>query len=133
MPNTNIVVFPYYQYNCPSNMSPTDVFLSMPGLSDDNECSSNNGLGPCEQICVNNLLGYECLCRPGYNLNADGKTCSGKKYLTSFVLDTDRQTQRGNFRQGRPAYDTASQTDRQTELTKWTDRLTVCITDCLTD
>ena len=98
-------------------MSPTDVFLSMPGLSDDNECSSNNGLGPCEQICVNNLLGYECLCRPGYNLNADGKTCSGKKYLTSFVLDTDRQTQRGNFRQGRPAYDTASQTDRQTDRT----------------
>ena len=62
----------------------TDVilsfFLSVPGHSDDNECSSNNGLGPCEQICVNTLLGHECLCRPGYNLNGDGKTCSGKEF-----------------------------------------------------
>jgi len=44
--------------------------------ADDDECSSNSGLGPCEQICVNTLLGHECLCRPGYNLNGDGKTCS---------------------------------------------------------
>jgi len=109
-------------------MSPTDVFLSMPGFSDDDECSSNNGLGPCEQICVNNLLGYECLCRPGYNLNADGKTCSGKERLTSSVLDTDRQTdrqtQRGTKdRQGRPAYDTARQTDRQNLQNGLTDSL----------
>lgn len=86
----------------------------MAGLSDDDECSSNNGLGPCEQICVNTLLGYECLCRPGYNLNADGKSCSGKEILTSFVLDTDRHThtEEKKDRQGRPAYDTARQTDR---------------------
>ena len=45
---------------------------------DENECSTNAGFGPCGQICVNTFLGYSCLCRPGYTLNNDKKTCTGK-------------------------------------------------------
>ena len=47
-------------------------------LIDDNECSTNGGLGPCGHICVNSYLSYQCLCNAGYTLNADGKTCAGE-------------------------------------------------------
>ena len=65
------------------------IYFILSGLLDDNECSTNNGLGPCEHICVNTLLGHECLCSPGYTLNNDGTTCAGGN-----VILTDRPTYR---------------------------------------
>jgi len=35
----------------------------------------NNGL--CQQTCENLPGSYRCLCRPGYDMNADNKTCNG--------------------------------------------------------
>ena len=29
---------------------------------DNNECVSNNGHGPCQDICINNEGGYQCSC-----------------------------------------------------------------------
>lgn len=60
-------------------------------LSDNNECSSNGGLGPCEQICVNTLLGRQCLCRPGYTLKADGTTCKGGEYVKNHLFQANVQ------------------------------------------
>ena len=54
------------------------LFIYFFTLIDDNECSTNGGLGPCEHICVNSYLSYQCLCKAGYTLNADGKTCAGE-------------------------------------------------------
>ena len=42
--------------------------------SDINECELNH---PCEQECSNNIGSFECVCNPGYTLNADGMTCEG--------------------------------------------------------
>uniref|UniRef100_A0A8D0GBV3 Growth arrest specific 6 n=1 Tax=Sphenodon punctatus TaxID=8508 RepID=A0A8D0GBV3_SPHPU len=40
---------------------------------DINECSEQNG--SCGQICVNTEVSYRCLCRNGYALLGDNKTC----------------------------------------------------------
>lgn len=32
----------------------------------------------CEHLCESSPGSYTCHCLPGYRLNADGKTCSGK-------------------------------------------------------
>ena len=44
--------------------------------ADRNECSSAS-TNACQQVCVNNPGSYTCQCRAGYNLNADGRTCTG--------------------------------------------------------
>lgn len=38
----------------------------------------------CEHDCINTLGGFECSCKPGYELHSDGKHCEGK-------LPSDRQ------------------------------------------
>ena len=43
-------------------------------ISDDNECSVNNG--GCNHICRNKAGSYECDCRTGYTLSSDGLTCT---------------------------------------------------------
>ena len=45
---------------------------------DINECSSNEGRGPCEHICINTLAGYICQCNRGFSLNTDKRTCKGE-------------------------------------------------------
>ena len=41
-------------------------------LSDINECLKNNGNGPCEDECENNVGSYRCRCnRPGYIVDED--------------------------------------------------------------
>ena len=44
-------------------------------LPDINECDNANG--GCQQICDNIPGSYVCSCNAGYDLNSDGKTCSG--------------------------------------------------------
>eukprot|EP00794_Sanderia_malayensis_P007889 gene7889-8742_t len=38
-----------------------------------NECAKDNG--HCSQICINEKIGFKCSCRPGYQLEEDGRTC----------------------------------------------------------
>ena len=41
-------------------------------LSDINECQENDGSGPCEDKCENNIGSYKCRCiRPGYIVDDD--------------------------------------------------------------
>ena len=50
-------------------------------ISDVDECkptASSQGNGGCEQICNNTVGSFYCSCKPGYYLNPDGKTCTGK-------------------------------------------------------
>ena len=43
--------------------------------SDIDECTSEKH--GCEQVCINKLGSYYCLCEDGYYLHQDGKTCKG--------------------------------------------------------
>lgn len=43
---------------------------------DVNECAVNNG--NCEQKCVNKLGSRSCTCDVGYEINTDGRTCTGE-------------------------------------------------------
>ena len=47
---------------------------------DTNECQSNGGLGPCDQICTNTIGSFYCSCNIGYALSASGLSCDGKRY-----------------------------------------------------
>jgi hypothetical protein len=62
-------------------------------ILDTNECKRNNG--ECQQLCVNEHASFHCECKPGYRLQKDGKSCSGKifyygrmaqNYIIYFVL-----------------------------------------------
>ena len=50
-----------------------NVIISIP--SDINECQTSNG--GCQHICVNTPGSRQCLCRTGYTLASDGRTCNG--------------------------------------------------------
>ena len=49
--------------------------------ADNNECDSNEGLGPCSQICINTPGSFYCSCEVGYTLS--GYACIGEKYIHS--------------------------------------------------
>ena len=49
--------------------------------SDTDECSSGNGLSPCQQTCTNTIGSYNCGCISGYALQINGYNCSGKHNL----------------------------------------------------
>ena len=42
---------------------------------DVNECAYNNG--NCSHFCQNLFGDYRCICRPGFQLLGDKRTCSG--------------------------------------------------------
>ena len=44
--------------------------------ADINECNTNNG--GCSQMCLNTNGSYICLCRSGYILDANNRSCNGK-------------------------------------------------------
>ena len=45
-------------------------------VPDVNECQNEDN-GGCNQTCVNTLGSYECACRTGFRLAADGMHCEG--------------------------------------------------------
>lgn len=42
----------------------------------------------CEHNCINTLGGFECSCKPGYELHSDGKHCEGNlsRMLQQFLF-----------------------------------------------
>ena len=49
-------------------------------FADVNECAVKNG--GCDHKCTNEAGSFNCSCKHGYLLSADGKTCKGKKVAT---------------------------------------------------
>ena len=45
-------------------------------ISDKDECRINNG--GCNQTCINTRGSYHCLCKSGFKLDSDGKSCNCK-------------------------------------------------------
>lgn len=43
---------------------------------DIDECSREDD--GCDQLCINTFGSYKCMCKDGYYLHHDGKTCLGK-------------------------------------------------------
>ena len=44
-------------------------------------------------MCVNTDGSYTCQCRTGYQLNGDGRTCSGEAAHTNDIVKAGRRTQ----------------------------------------
>ena len=57
--------------------------LPIPFL-DINECANQNG--GCNHVCSNNNGSYACSCRAGFFLDADKKSCSGKRKRRIFFF-----------------------------------------------
>ena len=53
-----------------------DVMCVLLTLSAASECDVDNG--GCDHYCTETINNYTCSCYPGYTLQADGKTCTGK-------------------------------------------------------
>ena len=52
-------------------------------FSDIDECVVNQG--GCAHNCTNKAGSFECSCRDGWKLNADGKSCDGKTIYLLFM------------------------------------------------
>ena len=59
------------------NMELHFFFLFFFHTIDINECLSSS-LNPCDQICENTVGSFKCKCKPGFMLDYDGKSCTGK-------------------------------------------------------
>lgn len=53
--------------------------LGLSLFTDIDECAVNNGY--CEHNCTNESGAYSCQCAPGYQLDQDGHSCTGKSHL----------------------------------------------------
>ena len=49
-------------------------------FADVDECDGDHG---CLHVCVNDDGSFHCECNDGFNLDVDGQTCNGKKWLCS--------------------------------------------------
>ncbi len=49
-----------------------------------NQCLTNNG--GCAHNCTNELPGFTCSCRTGYNLDTDKRSCVGESFLREFCI-----------------------------------------------
>ena len=47
---------------------------------DVDECADITLASTCSQNCVNTYGSFECQCNSGFELDADGHTCNGKKF-----------------------------------------------------
>ncbi|XP_019638403.1 PREDICTED: hepatocyte growth factor receptor-like [Branchiostoma belcheri] len=59
--------------------------------TDIDECSSNNGRGPCEQLCTSTPGSFTCSCNDGYVLNQDGLHCDDIDECTEGADNCDTQ------------------------------------------
>ncbi len=55
------------------------------------QCLTNNG--GCAHTCTNELPGFTCSCRAGYNLDTDNKSCAGELRLPRKVYPTNKNIQ----------------------------------------
>ena len=55
-------------------------------IPDKNECSSNGGLGPCQQICTNKNGSFICSCRIGYSAPSGLNYCNGVEVTCTCTL-----------------------------------------------
>ncbi|XP_019635693.1 PREDICTED: multiple epidermal growth factor-like domains protein 6 [Branchiostoma belcheri] len=53
----------------------SDGWQGLSCQTDIDECLSNDGRGPCAQVCTNTPGHYVCSCSDGYKVGADGHTC----------------------------------------------------------
>ena len=53
--------------------------MGLSSITDVNECATDNG--NCGQFCTNTVGSYTCSCNTSYSLNADARTCAGKKII----------------------------------------------------
>ena len=65
-------------------------WLNLCEYSDINECTENTD--GCAHKCNNTDGSFACYCNPGYQLNADGKTCSSKNWLALMFETVPRCT-----------------------------------------
>ena len=49
------------------------------------ECDVGNG--GCDHYCTETIDSYTCSCYEGYQLEADGHNCTGKRNLSSLIHD----------------------------------------------
>lgn len=47
--------------------------LKLTTFADINECLNKNG--DCEHECINEIGSYRCVCKPGFTLRTDNRTC----------------------------------------------------------
>ena len=54
---------------------------------DIDECSDPQ-VHRCQHSCVNTIGSFHCVCDPGYTLDTNGKTCTGKLQLHIILQQT---------------------------------------------
>lgn len=80
-------------------MNPSGRFLhSVSSVhADQDDCALNNG--GCSDICVQGPFGAQCVCRPGYQLLNDSKTCDDiNECLIPGFCSQGCYNERGSFR-----------------------------------
>ena len=55
---------------------------------DIDECSTNDGLGSCQQNCTNTIGSYFCSCSSGYTLGDNQSSCIGKVFHCALGVDS---------------------------------------------
>ena len=60
----------------------TPEILFLPFI-DVNECAVENG--GCDHDCINLEGSFECFCETGYELQSDGKKCSGTRVIYTIL------------------------------------------------
>lgn len=70
--------------------SPNTSSSGLSLFTDVDECAVNNG--HCEHNCSNELGGYSCQCASGYQLDQDGRNCTGKTQRRVLIPSRQLQT-----------------------------------------
>ena len=55
-----------------------------------NECEELGNNGGCQQICIDQIKGHRCECKPGYILNPDKRTCKGESLRSLAIIKNSR-------------------------------------------
>jgi len=63
-------------------------FTDYYAVADMNECNIDNG--GCDHECCNTIGSYVCKCRPGFQLDTDGRNCIGM-YIRLTIYQPTKQ------------------------------------------